>query len=105
MVGFKGLLSRLPNPLTGAYIQSSTHEGGLKTAKETELFTKTDPAVDGEECTHDCSSCSVEYPAKFKVEQDAQLYGHIKAFDRHLLIATGKSDWVCLTSFSSIFEK
>jgi hypothetical protein len=72
------------------------HDGssGLVYApSEGELFPATNPDVDGEECLLDCSTCAVKYPAKFKVENDRKLYGHIKAWDRHILIATGKSDW------------
>jgi hypothetical protein len=96
MAVFKGLFSRvqLPGPLSSVLGHQNHHEGRLKTAKESELFVKTDPAVDGEECAHDCGTCDIQYPAKFKIEESAQLYGHIKAFDRHLLIATGKTDWV-----------
>lgn len=60
----------------------------------TELFTKTDPAVDGDECLHDCESCSVKYPRGFKIDTEDVLYGHIKAWSTHLLVGTGKTDWV-----------
>ena len=55
---------------------------------------KVDPAVDGEDCNHDCESCAVHFPANFKVEQDDDLYGHVKAWSTHVIVATGKSDWV-----------
>ncbi|SPO04947.1 related to sucrose cleavage protein [Cephalotrichum gorgonifer] len=58
------------------------------------LFTKTDPAVDGDDCTHDCESCTVKYPRKFDMETKDELYGFVKAWETHLLVATGKSDWV-----------
>lgn len=60
----------------------------------TSLFPKTDPAVDGEECTHDCQSCSIRYPRKFDINTDDELYGLVKAWETHLLVATGKADWV-----------
>jgi hypothetical protein len=60
----------------------------------TSLFTKTDPAVDGDDCLHDCASCSVKYPARFKIEESDALYGHVKAWEAHLVVATGKADWV-----------
>ncbi|KAK2033876.1 hypothetical protein LX32DRAFT_634826 [Colletotrichum zoysiae] len=59
-----------------------------------ELFPKTDPAVDGDDCDHDCESCHVKYPKGFKIEQSDELYGHVKAWSTHALVATGKSDWV-----------
>ena len=58
------------------------------------LFPKVDPAVDGEDCDHDCASCTIKYPAKFKVEESIDLYGGVKPWATHLLVATGKSDWV-----------
>ncbi|KAH7175568.1 Sucrase/ferredoxin-like-domain-containing protein [Dactylonectria macrodidyma] len=59
-----------------------------------ELFTKTDPAVDGDDCLHDCDSCSVKYPRGFKIDTDDVMYGQIKAWSTHLLVGTGKADWV-----------
>ncbi|KAJ5482712.1 hypothetical protein N7539_006158 [Penicillium diatomitis] len=68
---------------------------GFKSISEADkLFDKPDPAVDGEDCLHDCASCTVKYPAKFDVDQKDELYGHVKGWATHLLVATGKSDWV-----------
>ncbi|OJK04205.1 hypothetical protein ASPACDRAFT_1863970 [Aspergillus aculeatus ATCC 16872] len=58
------------------------------------LFPKVDPAVDGEECLHDCASCTVKYPAKFDVDQEDNMYGNISEWATHVLVATGKMDWV-----------
>ncbi|KAH7135812.1 Sucrase/ferredoxin-like-domain-containing protein [Dendryphion nanum] len=58
------------------------------------LFPTTDPAVDGDECEHDCASCVVKYPRKFEIDETEELYGHIKGWSTHLIVATGKSDWV-----------
>lgn len=58
------------------------------------LFPKTDPAVDGEDCLHDCDSCTIRYPSRFVVDEEDQLYGKVDAWDTHLLVATGKDDWV-----------
>jgi glycerol-3-phosphate O-acyltransferase / dihydroxyacetone phosphate acyltransferase len=59
-----------------------------------ELFAKTDPGVDGEECLHDCENCSVRYPRGFKIEEEDVLYGFVEAWSTHLLVGTGKTDWV-----------
>ncbi|KAF2674083.1 actin patches distal protein [Microthyrium microscopicum] len=67
--------------------------GRLKAA-DGELFTKTDPAIDGEDCTHDCGTCSVHLPNKWSIDEADQLYGHIKGFNRHIIVATGKTDWI-----------
>jgi Sucrase/ferredoxin-like len=58
-----------------------------------QLFPKVDPEIDGDDCDHDCSSCHVKYPKGFKAEQNDELYGHVKAWSTHILVATGKSDW------------
>lgn len=60
----------------------------------TELFAKTDPAKDGEECLHDCESCSVRYPRNFKIDEEDVLYGQIKGWSTHAIVGTGKTDWV-----------
>ncbi|ATY59607.1 sucrase ferredoxin-like family [Cordyceps militaris] len=59
-----------------------------------ELFPKTDPAVDGDECLHDCDGCSVKYPRNFKIETEDYLYGQVKEWATHAIVATGKTDWV-----------
>ena len=76
--------------------QSSANlNAGFSTAKtEGDLFPLTDPSIDGEECLHDCSTCSTQYPAKFSIDEDDKLYGHVKGFNVHLLVGTGKADWV-----------
>lgn len=66
-------------------------DGGAPAA---ELFAKTDPAVDGDDCEHDCESCHVKYPKGFKIDEGDELYGMVKGWSTHALVATGKSDWV-----------
>ena len=61
---------------------------------ETSLFPVVDPAVDGEDCDKDCESCTIHYPAKFSIDEDDKLFGHIKGWNTHLIVATGKTDWV-----------
>ncbi|KAK0824488.1 hypothetical protein LTR73_007759 [Friedmanniomyces endolithicus] len=58
------------------------------------LFPATNPAVDGDDCLHDCTTCTIHYPRKFAIDEDDKLYGQIGGFARHLLVATGKTDWV-----------
>ncbi|KAL9016597.1 MAG: hypothetical protein Q9185_006067 [Variospora sp. 1 TL-2023] len=67
---------------------------GFAQAPEGSLFPKVDPSVDGEDCEHDCESCSIKYPAKFKIDEDEKLYGHVNGWATHMLVATGKTDWV-----------
>jgi len=58
------------------------------------LFQKVDPSIDGDDCDHDCESCHVKYPKGFKIDEDDKLYGHVKGWSTHILVATGKTDWV-----------
>lgn len=67
---------------------------GSTSAPITELFAKADPAIDGYDCSHDCSTCSIHYPRNFKIDHDDRLYGFVKGWSTHLIVATGKSDWV-----------
>ncbi|USW51953.1 Putative thioredoxin-like ferredoxin, Thioredoxin-like superfamily [Septoria linicola] len=68
---------------------------GFYTAKVTDaLFSKTVPDIDGDECLHDCSSCSIKYPKKWSIDEEDKLYGHINLDGRHLIVATGETDWV-----------
>ena len=57
------------------------------------LFPKVDPKTDGPECLNDCADCTVKFPSKVKVETSRPLYGDIKEFQTHVLVATGQSDW------------
>lgn len=57
------------------------------------LLPKVDPAKDGPDCLQDCADCTTQFPSKVKVETSKPLYGHIKAFHSHVLVATGRSDW------------
>jgi hypothetical protein len=63
-------------------------------ATETTLFPKVDPAIDGEDCDHDCASCTIRFPAKFSIDHEDKLYGNVEQWATHLLVATGKTDWV-----------
>lgn len=66
----------------------------FETAPKGKLFPQTDPVVDGEDCIHDCDSCTVRYPSKFSIDETDELYGHVNGWETHLIVATGKSDWV-----------
>ncbi|KAL4956446.1 Sucrase/ferredoxin-like-domain-containing protein [Aspergillus filifer] len=57
------------------------------------IFPTVDAKVDGPDCKKDCADCTISYPAKVKVETSMPLYGHIKQFHTHVLVATGKTDW------------
>ena len=58
------------------------------------LFPAVDPAVDGPDCLRDCATCTIRYPAKFSIDEDDELYGHVNGWATHVLVATGKTDWV-----------
>lgn len=58
------------------------------------IFPKVDPAIDGDDCDHDCATCEIQYPKGFKIDEDEKLYGHVNGWATHILVATGKTDWV-----------
>ena len=87
----KGLARLTPNTSSTSLVSSS---GFTKAPTAAVLFPPVDPTVDGDDCDHDCASCSVHYPAKFSIDEDDKLYGQVKGWSTHLVVATGKTDWV-----------
>jgi len=67
---------------------------GFSKAPDSSIFPKTCPTLDGDDCLHDCTSCTIKYPAKWSIDESEKLYGEIKGWSRHLIVATSKSDWV-----------
>lgn len=57
------------------------------------LFPMVDPAIDGEECLRDCETCTIRLPKNFKIDEEDVLYGKVKPWATHVLVATGKADW------------
>ncbi|KAF7907369.1 uncharacterized protein EAF01_004956 [Botrytis porri] len=89
---FKSLLNSAKQSISG---QSTPIPGTPSENTPFEkIFPKVDPAVDGDDCDHDCESCHVKYPKGFKIDEEDELYGHVKGWSTHVLVATGKSDWV-----------
>ncbi|PYI07568.1 hypothetical protein BO78DRAFT_417687 [Aspergillus sclerotiicarbonarius CBS 121057] len=72
--------------------RSLLSRGGL-IRNDSYIFPTVDPNEDGPDCKKDCADCTVNFPSKVKVETSKPLYGHIKEFHTHVLVATGKSDW------------
>jgi hypothetical protein len=64
-----------------------------RTSANEYLFPKVDPKEDGPDCSKDCADCTIQFPSKVKIESSRPLYGHIKEFHSHVLVATGQSDW------------
>lgn len=97
-----GLLRTLTDKLTPASSTSSLasdatkpRPDGFRTAQRPDaLFPRTHPDVDGDACLRDCDSCTVHLPRGFKIDEDDRLFGEIKGWSRHLVVATGKTDWV-----------
>ena len=91
----QSLLERGRAFLTPTASSQNLSINGFTTVKaDTALFPKPDPKIDGDECLHDCSTCTVQYPKKFSIDEDDKLYGHVKGWDSHLIVGTGKTDWV-----------
>lgn len=89
---FKSFLSTAKQTISGASTPIPGTPG--ESASLDTIFPKVDPAIDGEDCDHDCASCHVQYPRGFKIDEDDKLYGHVKGWSTHVLVATGKTDWV-----------
>ena len=83
-----------PSTSSDSLLQPENGRPGSKKAPEGALFPKVDPRVDGEDCDRDCGSCTIQYPAKWKIDENQHLYGHVHAWATHILVATGKTDWV-----------
>lgn len=86
---FRSFISSAKSTIQGT---PTPEERGVPTVDK--LFTKVNKEEDGDDCDHDCASCHVKYPRGFKIEEDDDLYGHVKGWSTHILVATGKSDWV-----------
>lgn len=102
----------MPNPITTlftratAYLTPATSSDSLpqqaaehannftKAPTPSSLFPEVDPSIDGEECDKDCGSCSIKYPWTFRIDETDELYGQINGWATHILVATGRTDWV-----------
>ncbi|KAG9388238.1 sucrase ferredoxin domain containing protein [Pyrenophora tritici-repentis] len=92
---FRNLSYKLTSALSSPQVPTLKNNDEFTTVKKTdELFPTTDPAVDGDDCLHDCASCSIKYPRKFEIDETEELYGHVKGWSTHMIVATGKTDWV-----------
>lgn len=70
-------------------------DGAFRTEKQADLlFQQPDPKVDGEDCLQDCASCTETLPRKWEIDEDDKLYGHVNGWETHLVVGTGKTDWV-----------
>jgi hypothetical protein len=91
----RNLSYKLTSALSSNEVPTLKDSDEFTKAKKTEdLFPTTNPAIDGDDCLHDCASCSVKYPRKFEIDETEELYGHVKGWSTHLVVATGKTDWV-----------
>lgn len=80
--------------IRGMFFSAKQSLSGASPAPIATIFPKVDPEIDGEDCDHDCHSCVVKYPRGFKIDEEDELYGHVKGWETHVLVATGKTDWV-----------
>ncbi|KAH7036711.1 Sucrase/ferredoxin-like-domain-containing protein [Macrophomina phaseolina] len=91
---FKSLWGKVGGGGSGSASGHTSGGGFTKAAQASQLFPTTNPAVDGEECLRDCETCTIKYPRKWSVDEHENMYGHIKGWSTHLIVATGKTDWV-----------
>ncbi|EEH50428.2 uncharacterized protein PADG_06507 [Paracoccidioides brasiliensis Pb18] len=73
--------------------QNPTKSGSENCSIESNIFPVVNPAIDGLDCNQDCADCTIKYSSRFKINTDRELYGSIKPFVKHVLVATGKADW------------
>lgn len=90
----RSLIDRVVPPNSDTTLTKERPDGFLTAKGIDALFTRTNPETDGEECLHDCSSCSVNLPKKWSIDEEDKLYGGINGWSRHLIVATGETDWV-----------
>ncbi|KAH0612408.1 uncharacterized protein H6S33_010460 [Morchella sextelata] len=105
---FAGLLRRGTSFFSAAATKVDTSDDAGKVTKDT-LFPlvtcehdKTDAAA--EECDHDCAACPQVAPDgtsgygkafdKIGVDHDEELWGGVKKYSRHVIVATGETDWI-----------
>lgn len=86
------MASALKSLINGAKAFAIGNSGSKASMQD--LFPAVDKAVDGDDCDRDCDSCAVQYPKSFKIEESDDLYGFVKGWSTHVLVATGKTDWV-----------
>ncbi|KAM5440877.1 hypothetical protein MferCBS31731_004016 [Microsporum ferrugineum] len=88
------MLSSIFSRAREAWSEPERREGSSTDSPRGYIFPTVDPDVDGEDCDRDCANCTIRYPSRFKVEEDGKLYGKVKPVTNHVLVATGKSDWI-----------
>jgi hypothetical protein len=88
------LLSKIHLPDRSTATTERKDAGFAKAPTATALFPQTQPEADGDACLRDCDSCSAPLAAWWSINEQAPLYGHVKSWNRHLVVATGKADWV-----------
>jgi hypothetical protein len=85
------ILSPLTTPRSGTPANSVTPET---------LFPVVNKEEDGENCNHDCAACPVAGSGygkafdKIGVETEDKLWGGIKGYSTHVIVATGETDWI-----------
>lgn len=105
---FAGLLRRGTSFFSGSATKVDTSDDSGKVTKDT-LFPLVTcehdkDAPDAEDCDHDCAACPQVAPDgasgygkafdKMGVEQDEELWGGVKKYSRHVIVATGETDWI-----------
>lgn len=92
----QSLFTKTINALTPSSSSRSlaSKTGTYKAKKPEDLFPYTTRAADGEECLYDCASCTEQLPRKWEIDETEEIYGHVKGWETHVVIATGKKDWV-----------
>lgn len=103
---FAGLLRRGTSFFSAAATKVDTSADAGKVTKDTlfPLVTCEHDKTDADECDHDCAACPQVAPDgssgygkafdKIGVDHDGELWGGVKKYSRHVIVATGETDWI-----------
>lgn len=83
-------LSTFVTPSSSSKDLASAKDKGFQKAPTTTALFPTVP----EDCQHDCTTCTISYPRKFQIDEEDELYGFVKGWSTHIVVGTGKTDWV-----------
>ncbi|KAJ8096713.1 Sucraseferredoxin-like protein [Lipomyces tetrasporus] len=65
----------------------------LKISSEDADSTSVLPTVPEDGCDLVCDTCTTKFPSSLKIETEDKLWGTVRPWRYHILVATGKTDW------------
>lgn len=89
-------LKRIGTALLNTRQSSPSPDAATETTTKESLFPVVTKEEDGDDCDHDCDACP-GYPRSFEkvgIDTDDKLWGSIKKYSTHVIVATGETDWI-----------